>query len=232
MAKDSAGARQTTKPGAACPSSGEKAAVDSSGCRDEDVGGRLSAQSRTCRTEAVQDNSAVQNASGNAAASSRANFPWPSFSRTATGRWSSAVLTTTSVKLSPFTSREASRNPPAGAVIPMDCPVPLLNSNRIQYFVDSFLLVANCTMARSGDRSPSKSAMANGKSAAAALLGAPARATPAQATCTHAPRTRRARRIRAETDFAKGRSLWIPNLILRICTLPGASSRSVPGRMK
>src|ERR1700687_198511 len=65
---------------------------------------------------------AVETADG----ASRVNIPCPSFKRTATGRLVHAVVTTTSRKLSPLTSRETICSPPEGAETPMGCPSPLL----------------------------------------------------------------------------------------------------------
>ena len=53
-------------------------------------------------------------------------FPKPSFSRMATGLFVHAVVTMTSGKLSPFTSRDVICSPPVGAVMPTVCPLPPL----------------------------------------------------------------------------------------------------------
>jgi len=98
---------------------------------------------------------------GNASGSARVKFPWPSFNNTATCWCSHAVLTSTSRALSPFTSRATICSPPAGAVTPKTCTVPAVSFNRIEYrVVLGELLFWNSTVAKSGFRSPSKSAMA------------------------------------------------------------------------
>jgi hypothetical protein len=104
-------------------------------------------------------------AAGNALPSARVNFPWPSFSSTATCLCCNPDVTSTSIALSPFTSRAIICSPPAGAVTPKTCAAPVASCNLIEYSVIlDELLVWSSTVAKSGFRSPSKSAMAKEES--------------------------------------------------------------------
>src|SRR5262249_8617058 len=59
-------------------------------------------------------------------------FPRPSLIRTATGDPVQAAVTTTSGKLSPFTSFDTRRNPPKGALTTMLCFNPVVSSKSIE----------------------------------------------------------------------------------------------------
>lgn len=108
-----------------------------------------------------QDAAHCQIAAGNALGLARVKFPWPSFSNTATSWCSHAVLTSRSCASSPFTSRATICSPPAGADTPKLCAAPAVSWKRIEYCVAvEELLLCISTMAKSGLRSPSKSAMA------------------------------------------------------------------------
>src|ERR1700724_2124004 len=97
----------------------------------------------------VQDSLEVWKAAGNADGSEALKFPRPSFRRTATGRFVHVVVTTTSRKLSPFTSRDVIWSPPVGAVMPRVCRDPPLSWKVIQYCVPQALSCSALTVARS-----------------------------------------------------------------------------------
>ena len=69
----------------------------------------------------------LRNAPGNAEGSEAVKVPAPSLTKTATGQLDPAVVTTTSKKSSPFTSRELRSRPPTGAARSMFCEPPLLS---------------------------------------------------------------------------------------------------------
>jgi hypothetical protein len=82
--------------------------------------------SLTSSDAAVQQVVGDAKAFGNSEGFEGVKFPKPSFKRMATGWFVHAVVTTTSGKLSPFTSTEAIWRPPAGAVMPTIRPTPAL----------------------------------------------------------------------------------------------------------
>lgn len=103
-----------------------------------------------------ESQSEEENASGLA----KVKFPWPSLSRTATCLCNQAVLTSRSSALSPFTSRATICKPPTGAETPKLCAAPAVKRKRIEYRAQSEELPFwISTVAKSGWRSPSKSAM-------------------------------------------------------------------------
>jgi hypothetical protein len=98
---------------------------------------------------------------GNAPGSASVKFPCPSFKRTATGRFNHCVDTTRSGTSSPFTSCGTICSPPEGALKEIDRAAPPLSSNRMEYCVVRVSLPPTRTVAISGFKSPSKSAIAN-----------------------------------------------------------------------
>ncbi len=127
----------------------------------EDQEEGIAALSQICIVAPDHSACEFRNASGNAPVSANVNLPWPSFNSTATCLCCQAVLTTTSSASSPFTSFATICSPPAGAVTPKICAAPTASCNRIEYCVLlAELLFWISTVARSGFRSPSKSAIA------------------------------------------------------------------------
>ena len=109
----------------------------------------------------AQSLSFPKKAAGNASGSANLNFPWPSFKSTATCSCCQAVLTSTSRASSPLTSRTTICSPPAGAITPNTCAAPAVNCSRMEYReLPEKLPFCTSTVARSGFRSPSKSAIA------------------------------------------------------------------------
>jgi len=108
-----------------------------------------------------QSQSFPKKVAGNAPGSANVKFPWPSFKSTATCLCCKAVLTSTSSASSPFTSRATICSPPAGAITPNTCAAPAVSCNRMEYReLPEKLPFCTSTVARSGFRSPSKSAIA------------------------------------------------------------------------
>ena len=90
--------------------------------------GRRSAAATSLISSAanVHDVSEAVKALRNSEGLEAVKFPKPSFRRMATGLFVHAVVTMTSGKLSPLTSREVICSPPVGAVIPTVCALPPL----------------------------------------------------------------------------------------------------------
>lgn len=167
---------------------------------------------------------------GNASGGARVKFPWPSFNSTATCWCSQTLLTSTSKALSPFTSRATICSPPMGAVTPNIWVVPVASCNLIEYCVVlGELLAWSSTVAKSGFRSPSKSAMAkvelnpgeeSGDCCAGGRLATAQQAPPrtkqkATRALTGAPDKPRLLWLRESMNFSKKRNLL--TLAARYC---------------
>jgi len=177
-----------------------------------------------------QSLSHCQTNAGNASGGARVKFPWPSFNSTATCLCSQTLLTSTSKALSPFTSRATICSPPIGAVTPNTCTAPAVIFKRIEYCVVlEDLFSWSSTVARSGFRSPSKSAMAkvelnpgeeSGDCRAGGLLATAQQAPPrtkqkAARALTGAPDKPRLLSLRESMNFSKKRNLL--TLAARYC---------------